>query len=185
MAASDNSTPEPANDRELLYAVEAGDASAFEALVERHGRYLHGIAFAMSGNAADAEDLVQETFVAALNARFRGESSVRTWLVKVLVRRAGMLRRWRWTRRRHVPLEDAKSEATAEAGGAVARLDLTTMLQSLSEDHRAVIVLRELEQLSYGEIAATLGVPRGTVESRLHRAREELRKKFKGYLQGP
>ena len=59
------------------------------------------------------------------------------------------------------------------------------MLQSLSEDHRAVIVLRELEQLSYEEIAAALGVPRGTVESRLHRAREELRKKFKGYLSGP
>ena len=116
MDSWDNSTREPADDRELLAAVEAGDGSAFATLVERHGRYLHGIAFAMSGNAADAEDLVQETFVAALNARFRGESSVRTWLVKVLVRRAGMLRRWKWTRRRHVPLEDATAHHPAHGG---------------------------------------------------------------------
>jgi RNA polymerase sigma-70 factor (ECF subfamily) len=65
--------------------------------------------------------------------------------------------------------------------GTDARLDLSVMLQALSEEHRQVIILRELEQMTYEQIAATLGVPRGTVESRLHRAREELRKRFKGY----
>jgi RNA polymerase sigma-70 factor (ECF subfamily) len=65
---------------------------------------------------------------------------------------------------------------------ADAKMDLSVMLQTLSPEHRQVIVLRELQQMSYEEMADALGVPRGTVESRLHRAREELRKRFKGYL---
>ena len=62
------------------------------------------------------------------------------------------------------------------------RTDVTAMLKTLSAEHREVIVLRELEGMSYGEIAAALGVPQGTVESRLYRARQELRERFKGYL---
>ena len=78
--------------------------------------------------------------------------------------------------------DDASVQKPSEASGTEAKLDLTTMLQKLSPEHRAVIVLRELERLSYDEMAEALGIPRGTVESRLHRAREELRRKFKGYL---
>jgi RNA polymerase sigma-70 factor (ECF subfamily) len=148
---------------------------------------LYGIAFSLSGNAADAEDLVQETFAATLTSHFRGEAAVRTWLVQILVRRAAMLRRGR----KH-PAVAGRVELTDEAApakrgasgvaGADARLDLAVMLEGLSVEHRQVIVLREIEGLSYEEIAAALGVPRGTVESRLHRARAELRRKFEGYL---
>jgi RNA polymerase sigma-70 factor, ECF subfamily len=157
-------------------------------LVNRHGRYLYGIAQGLSGNAADADDIVQETLIGALNSKFRGESSVRTWLVSILVRRAGMLRR---SRKRYAGTlalagSDEKESVPqpgvrSEEPGADAKLDLAVMLKALSPEHRQVIVLRELEQMSYEEIAAVLGVPRGTVESRLHRAREDLRKKFKGY----
>ena len=63
-----------------------------------------------------------------------------------------------------------------------ARLDLATMLNSLSPEHRMVLILRELHGLTYAELAAALGIPQGTVESRLHRARTDLRKRFKGYL---
>jgi RNA polymerase sigma-70 factor (ECF subfamily) len=173
------------------------DEAAFRTLLDRHANYLYGIARALTGNnAADADDLVQDVFVAMLTSHFRGESSVRTWLVKILVRRSAMMRRSR--SRKILPLrmatgggdvsssEDrsgpvAKPSSTGPAA-VDARLDLAAMLEKLSPDHRRVIVLRELEGLSYEEMADVLGVPRGTVESRLHRAREELRNRLKrGY----
>src|SRR5437879_2552949 len=71
------------DDSELLRQIERGSEQAFAALLERHGRYLHGVALALVQNPADAEDLVQETFMAVLRGGFRGESQVRTWLVKI------------------------------------------------------------------------------------------------------
>jgi len=171
---------------ELVRRIGRGDEEALRTLMEREGRYLYGVAHALAGNAADADDLVQETFAAAISSRFRGECTIRTWLVQILVKRAGMLRRRRRihqsldTRPANEPgIRSFGAEATA---GAEARLDLSSMLASLSPEHRAVIVLRELQGFTYEEMAKTLGVPRGTVESRLHRAREELRRRFKGYL---
>jgi RNA polymerase sigma-70 factor (ECF subfamily) len=184
------SAPEDAqrvpDDAELLRRLQ-DDPAAFRELVNRHARYLYGIAFSLSGNAADAEDLVQETFAATLTSQFRGEAAVRTWLVQILVRRAAMLRRGRKhpARSGRVELSDEVSPAKRGPSGVAgtdARLDLAVMLEGLSPEHRQVIVLREVEGLSYDEIAVALGVPRGTVESRLHRARAELRRKFEGYL---
>lgn len=164
-----------------------GDAAAYRVLVDSEARYLFGIAHALTGNAADAEDLVQETFTGAINGRFRGESSVRTWLVRILVRRASMLRR----SQRRRPTESLSQMGPEPAdtgtrsggtGGIEAKLDLSTMLEGLSVDHRTVIVLREMQGMAYEEIAEALQIPVGTVESRLHRARDELRRRFKGYL---
>ncbi len=179
-----------ADDDELVRQIASGDEVAFQALIDRHARYLYGIAHGLAGNTADAEDLVQETFTGVLRSRFRGEASVRTWLVQILVRRAGMLRRWRRRKGGHRSLDATAAGEAAErppgsAGfftGVDARLDLAIMLRTLSREHRAVIVLREVEGMTYAEIATVLGVPRGTVESRLHRAREELRQRFKGYM---
>ncbi len=173
-------------DAELIRRIGRGDEAAFRALVDRHARYLYGIAASLT-NVTDAEDVVQETFAAVLTARFRGESAVRTWLVQILVRQAAMHRR---KRRRPMASLDAGAGSGAEEparsaspiAGAEAKLDLAAMLETLSPEHRQVIVLREVEQMSYDEIARSLGVPRGTVESRLHRARAELRERFKGYL---
>jgi len=176
------------SDVELLRQVGHGAQDAFRELVNRHSRYLYGIASSLTGNSADAEDVVQETFVAVINSKFRGESAVRTWLVQILIRRVAMLRR---SKRRAVAsltlasVNDAKAVVARGSGGSDARLDLAVMLQALSLEHRQVIVLRELQGMSYDEMATALGVPRGTVESRLHRARNELRERFKGYLQKP
>ena len=184
--AADGVTPQPkvdVSDAELLRRVYQGDQAAFRTIVDRHGRYLTGVAIALcGGNRTDAEDLVQETFVAALTSRFRGESAVRTWLVQILVRRSAMLRRSR-KRERGEPVAGESERSTRSAvSGTDAKLDLAQMLEGLSPDQRQVIVLRELEGLSYEEMAAALHVPRGTVESRLHRARAALKQLFRGYL---
>ncbi len=178
-----------ADDIELVRKIGRGDREAFRVLVNREGRYLYGIAYALVGNAADAEDMVQETFAGMLSSRFRGESSLRTWLVRILVRRVGMLRRSRHGMRREGRLEVQTADGSGTrwmtpsgSAGTEAKLDLATMLESLSPEHRAVMILRELHGLTYEEMAAALGLPRGTVESRLHRARAELRKRFKDYL---
>ena len=168
------------DDAELLRRGRS-DPAAFRALVDAHAQYLYGVAHALTRNNADAEDLVQETLLGAIRGTFRGESSVRTWLVRILVNRAGMLRRTRKRKPVQELASDVASSAKAQACGVDARIDLTEMLAELSEDHREVLILRELEGLSYEEMAAALGVPRGTVESRLHRARQELRRKFHGY----
>jgi len=168
------------DDAELARRIAHGSRQAFRALVDRHGPYLYGVARAIAGSAEDAEDAVQEAFVAALTSRFRGESAVRTWLVKILVRRIGMMRRARRLRGREPLPQDLPAPQRA-ADSSEARLDVAQMLQSLSPEHREVIVLREIEQMSYEQMAEALGVPRGTVESRLHRARAALRRQYRGY----
>lgn len=175
-----------ADDIELVRRIGRGDGAAFREIAQREARYLFGIAHALAGNAADAEDLVQETFAGLLKSRFRGESSLRTWLVRILVNRAGMMRRKHRRRREVMESPDAHGlspqAAASVAPSPDARLDLATMLETLSPEHRAVIVLRELQGMSYEEMAEALGIPRGTIESRLHRAREELRRRYRGYL---
>jgi RNA polymerase sigma-70 factor (ECF subfamily) len=171
------------DDTELLRRASRGDGAAFQALAERHARYLSGLAVALAGNPFDADDLIQETLLAAFAAAgsFRGEASVKTWLVKILARQSALLRR---TAKRRIevtgPLTANENmthvpSTTSETAAVDARLDLATLLAEVSPEHRAVVVLRELEGLSYGEIAAALALPRGTVESRLFRAREQLR----------
>jgi len=164
------------SDADLLKQSRDGNEAAFRTLVDRHGRYLYGIAHSLLGNSADAEDVVQETLIAALNANFRGESSVKTWLVAILVNQSKMLRR---KKRPQALIEEVPKQSAAASSDA--KMDLTMMLETLSPEHRQIIVLRELERMSYAEIAAVLGVPQGTVESRLHRAREQLRERFAGY----
>ena len=168
-------------DVDSLRRIAAGDGRAFRTLVDRHARYLTGIALSLTGNAADAEDIVQETFTAVLTSRFRGESAARTWLVNILVRRAAMLRRSR-KRERGTPLEAPEPSEGSAVTRTDAKMDLARMLERLSPDQRQVIVLRELQGLTYEQMAEVLDVPRGTVESRLHRARAALRDLFRGDL---
>jgi RNA polymerase sigma-70 factor (ECF subfamily) len=186
---------EAAADLALLHRVKRGEKAAFHGLVDRYAGLLYRVARSLVGNGADAEDVVQETFAGAFRSagRFREQSAVKTWLLRILVNQAAKVRR---SRSRHftIPLfrrrsreEDAgdvEAElAVSSATGQVEhRVDVMAMLNTLSAEHREVLVLRELEGLSYEEMAEALGVPRGTVESRLHRARQELRERFKGYL---
>ena len=183
------------SDLELVRSAVAGDDAAFHALVDRHAKAMFRVALSMSRNRADAEDLFQETLVAAFRGlkNFAGRSSVKTWLLKILTRQA--YKSWARAKHRRATLsidamdaERQSSGLTADAGltteGAVPaierRLDVMELLQHLSEPHREVLVLREIQGLSYDEIAEVLDVPRGTVESRLFRARAEFRDRFSG-----
>ena len=137
---------------------------------------------------ADAEDVVQQTLTGAYRglAAFRGQSSAKTWLTGIAIRQAA---KWLQSRLKNksVPLDaldDGAAEPSTRSGAAAvdARADVATVLAKLPPDYRQVIILRELQGLTYEEIAQALRVPRGTVESRLHRAREELRRRYEGYL---
>ena len=181
----DGVQPQPTDDV-LLTRARRGDGAAFGRCLERHTARLYGMAFSLTGNAADAEDLVQETLTGAYRGlgSFEGRSSVRTWLMAILLRQAAMHRRRTGRREAHVVLLEPATEAQARSsvGAADARMDVAAALAALSDEHRDVIVLRELEGLSYAEMAAVLGLPRGTVESRLFRARRALEERLKGYL---
>jgi RNA polymerase sigma-70 factor (ECF subfamily) len=175
-------------DSELVGRAREGDLSAFHELVDRYARSLFALAVSLSGNMADAEDLVQETFSGAFRglAAFEGRASVKTWLARILMRQAA--RHFRHARRRQSTVLPLDAAAGTEAGGASldapadARIDVAAAIRSLSAEHQQVIVLRELQGLSYDEMAEVLEIPRGTVESRLFRARQELRERLKDYL---
>ena len=159
---------------------ERADEAAFHELVDRYANEMYRLAVSLVGNATDAEDVVQEAFSGAFQAmpNFEGRSSVRTWLSRILVKQAA-----KWCRRRKVrrtvALDAAAPGPNPEQG---LRIDVLGSLETLSPEHREVIALREFQGMSYEEIAEVLGVPRGTVESRLFRARQELKERLKAYL---
>ena len=173
--------PASADDWSLAQRAGRGDHAAFAELVGRHAAALFAVAHPLVDQPADAEDVVQETLVAALQGlgRFQGRASVRTWLVSILIRQAGRRRR-RWSRR-NVPLAAAGDAAQAHANDPDARMDIAHALSKLVPEHREVMVLREVAGLSYQEIADVLHVPRGTVESRLFRARQAMREHLRDY----
>jgi RNA polymerase sigma-70 factor (ECF subfamily) len=182
-----NGSDQARQDEDLLRRSAGGDASAFHQLVDSHADRLYRVAMSLVGNAADAEDVLQEALAGAFRGagKFEARSSVKSWLTRIVVTQAA--RFWRTRRgKRDKPLDSESAAAMgADAGAAPAvdaKLDLQQALQQLSEEHRQVLVLREIDGMSYEEIAAVLGVPRGTIESRLFRARGELKKRLKSYL---
>jgi len=169
-----------ADDIDLLRRAANGDSGAFHALVDRHAQRLYRLAVSLVGNAVDAEDVLQEAFIGTFRGLkgFEGRASVKTWLTRILVMQAAQFRRGRKRKRTEaMPENIAAASKSAEAG-----MDVAAALADLSAEHRQVLVLREYERMSYEEIAEVLDIPRGTVESRLYRARGELRERLKSYL---
>ena len=176
------------SDAELVRRIRHGSRPAFHDLVDRYADYLFGLAVSLVGNPADAEDLVQETYAGAFRGlrSFRGRSSIKTWLARILVRQAARHHRTR-ARRKVIPMDVdlavvEQQSVPSSAPSADVRMDVRAAICSLSAAHREVIVFRELKGFSYDEIAEVLSVPRGTVESRLFRARRELKGLLKEYL---
>ena len=174
----------------LIQRCAAGDEIAFAELVAEHQRMVVQLAVNLLGDRDEALDLSQEVFLRVFRtiARFRGQSTLRTWIYRIAVNQAR--NRHRFWRRRHradqVSLDvhvathgEFRSGAEAGPDRVFAQKELAAKLQSaldaLPFDQRTAIVLREIDGLSYDEIAYSLGVAVGTVKSRLTRARQTLR----------
>ena len=183
-------------DGELVQRVVRGDAAAFGPIVQRYQDRLYNTVYRMVGSAEDARDLVQDVFVKAYEnlATFQGTSSLYTWLFRIAVNASLSHRRKRRTVRVVNPgggedgdgsdgwpdrdLQDPAGRLlAAETEAAVQQA-----LDSLDEEHRTVVVLRDVQHCDYREMAEILGVPAGTVKSRLHRARLLLRDKLQPLL---
>jgi RNA polymerase sigma-70 factor (ECF subfamily) len=174
----------------LIQRCAAGDEAAFAELVAEHQRMVVQLAVNLLGDRDEALDLSQEVFLRVFRTigRFRGQSTLRTWIYRIAVNQAR--NRHRFWRRRHradqVPLDvhvaahgDFRSSADQGPDQLLARKELASRLKgaldALPFDQRTAIVLREVDGLSYEEIAYSLGVAVGTVKSRLTRARQMLR----------
>jgi RNA polymerase sigma-70 factor, ECF subfamily len=174
------------------FRIAEGNELDFRDIVDRYGNDLYRLSLSLIGNTHDAEDMVQETFLAGFERiqTFQGRSTVKTWLIGILLRKAAKFHRYRkiWqTVSLHlfgesegISFDDRTAiDPTREQS---LRMDIRKMLGSLSRKYREVVVLREVLGLSYQEIGEILKIPTGTVESRLFRARQQLRERYKEYL---
>jgi len=178
------------DDASLVQRLRRGDPRAFEDLVIAHQHRVFGVALRMLGNRAEAEDLAQEVFLRVHRAigEFRGEAKLSTWLYAIASRLClNRLTSGEQRIARHG--DEALSRVASAAQGPAEeaeRSELETALHraigELGEDRRIVVVLRDLEGLSYEEIAEALELELGTVRSRLHRARMDLREKLERFL---
>lgn len=171
----------------LLARSRSGDTAAFGRLVELYADRVVTVCARMVGDRAAAEDLAQEAFVKAWQslASFDGRSAFYTWLYRIAMNLCLSERR----RPRRVmsmtdeALADRRVSSEARPGDAAELKEeharVLAALAELDEEHRAVVVLRDVQGLDYEEIAGILGVPRGTVKSRLHRGRMELRERLR------
>jgi RNA polymerase sigma-70 factor (ECF subfamily) len=174
----------------LVQRCAAGDELACAELVGEHQRMVVQLAMNLLGDRDEALDLSQEVFLRVFRTihRFRGQSSLRTWIYRIAVNQAR--NRHRFWRRRHRADQVSLDQHVAAHGEFVSRGELTPdrmlaqkqlaerlqdALDRLPFDQRTAIVLREIDGLSYEEIAFSLGVAIGTVKSRLTRARQSLR----------
>jgi RNA polymerase sigma-70 factor (ECF subfamily) len=169
-------------DDDLIRRAQRGEERAYAMLVERHQQVAFRTAYAVCGDAAEAEDAAQEAFVKAYRAlgRFRTGSPWRPWLLRIVANEARNRRRSAG-RREHLALRVASlvPEPVPATDAAVLvrdqRAELAAALGRLEPPHREVVVLRHVLELSEAECAAVLGVRPGTVKSRLSRALDRLR----------
>lgn len=182
------------DDQELVAAAQAGDRRAFQTLYQRYERKVYAVAYGFLRNQEDALDVLQEAFIKVHRylPNFEGQSSFYTWLYRIVanlcidhLRRAG--------RKRDVEFDDKlkhseSSESSAhlpisnlgDPAQAVKNKEILSAVESaldqLSDKHRAVIVMRELQGMSYADMAKEMGCSKGTIMSRLFHARRNMQK---------
>jgi len=176
-----------ADDQFLIAECLRGDQAAFGQLVRRHQDRLHAAVYRLVESAEDAQDVVQEAFLHAYQhlGSFKGDAQFFTWLYRIAMNAAISLRRKRKPALRIVGpdgepvIEPADPSEESQPTHALEQSErervVKKALSRCSTEHRAVLVMKDMEGMKYEEMAEVLGVPVGTIRSRLHRARLELR----------
>ncbi|HYD47455.1 MAG TPA: sigma-70 family RNA polymerase sigma factor [Terriglobales bacterium] len=184
-------------ENDLLEECRRGNRAAFQELVEKYQRRIVSLALGMVHNPDDAMEIAQETFVKAYEniGNFKGESSVYTWLYRIAVNKAIDFRR-RQRRQSTVSFDNPRPEHEGQTFEETLQEErpfgpdqraqaqqvgerVAEAIDELTPDHKAVILLREVEGLSYEEISRVMHCSKGTVMSRLHYARKRLQKKLR------
>ncbi|MGB7924679.1 MAG: sigma-70 family RNA polymerase sigma factor [Pyrinomonadaceae bacterium] len=191
-----------AGEEQFIERLRAGEAAAFDRLVKERSGDVYALLYRLTDDPEEARDLTQETFLRVFQSidRFRGDAGLKTWIYRIAINQAR--NRWRWWRRRRrdatVSLDAPDGQSEQSLGSrlrATGTIDpeqetlarereaaLRTALRSLGRSYRETVILRDVEGLSYEEIAAALEISVGTVKSRLSRGRMELRRKLESSL---
>jgi RNA polymerase sigma-70 factor (ECF subfamily) len=185
-------------DEELVLKAQKGDVHAFEELVERYHGKIYGLTYNMTSNREDAEDLTQEVFVKAFEAlpRFKGKSAFYTWLYRIAVNKTINSRKKRNRKRalsldqfdQDIKMDDIYHDLTAK-GSPLRNISLSELqkklneaLQHLSEKHRTVVVMHDMQGIPHEEIAKVVGASVGTVRSRLFYARRQMQAELTEFM---
>ncbi len=190
------------SEADLVARCKAGDKLAFDELIASHQERVFNVAYRLMSNYDEALDLTQEVFLTCFRkiGSFKGDSALSTWLYRITVNTAK--NRWKYQQSRGVnrtdsldaPVTDGEGEKSLAqypssdpspsevASGRQAMSRFEECLQKLPQEYREVLVLRYMEELSYEEIADILRISLGTVKSRIHRARAELREMMRDFV---
>jgi RNA polymerase sigma-70 factor (ECF subfamily) len=191
-----------AAERKLVRKLKARVPGAFETLIELYQTSVFNLVYRMLGNREEAEDLAQEVFITVFKQidGFRGEASLGTWIYRIasnhcINRRKYLARRKHYDKRSLTDFGDREPVGDGRPGiaGEMPRPDemaeglqmeriIQRAISTLDEDHRLILVLRDVQNLSYEEIGQITGLAAGTVKSRLHRARMALKEKLAAHL---
>jgi RNA polymerase sigma-70 factor, ECF subfamily len=179
------------SDAECVRRLQRGETDAFETLVRRHEKKIFNLVYRMLGDYDEAAEVSQEVFLSAFRAagQFRGEANFSTWLYRIALNHASTRRKSLGARQqRMVSMENADPLSDPELGPPELlekkeiRERVQFALNQLDPQDAAVILLRDLHDVPYDEVARVLEIPVGTVKSRLHRARQALKSRLASYF---
>jgi RNA polymerase sigma-70 factor, ECF subfamily len=190
-----------AGDLELISALREGSEEAYETLLLRFQQPVYNLALRLANDPTDAADVVQEVFLKVFRnvGHFRGQSSLKTWIFRIAINEAHNQRRWFFRHKRREVGITEQAEASGVAGLMADRESspfeyvcerereqlIVEALAEINPAFRTVVVLRDMMDMSYEEIAGVLEISLGTVKSRILRGREALRQKLAERLRGP
>jgi RNA polymerase sigma-70 factor (ECF subfamily) len=201
VAAAPANEARAGGEAQFIERLQAGEAAAFDRLVQERSGDIYALLYRLTEDREEARDLTQETFLRIFQSidRFRGDADLKTWIYRIALNQAR--NRWRWWRRRRrddtvsIDATDSGDEQPLSSRLRDAGIDpeqetlmrereesLRGALRTLGRSYREVVILRDVEGLTYEEISAALEISIGTVKSRLSRGRQDLRRKMASSL---